>query len=400
MRDGWRHTTLGTFLTEIARPVAVDTLEEVRYAGVRWYTAGVYARETVPASEVKTKTLSQLRQGDVTYNRMWATKASFGVAGEDVDGCHVTNDFPIFAVDYTQANAVFVSLLFETPGFQAEAASRATGTTERRRLKQRDFLEIPITLPPLDEQRRIVDLITAVDDAVDAAEAEAAASITTRMSIANGVEGDATLLGDVLTEIVAGASPSALARPPRADEFGVLKVSAIGDDGFHEEESKTLDSSRQMPERARVQNGDLLMTRASGGIDRVGVTCVVATTAGNLFLSDKTFRLVPDRSRTTGEWLNTMLRTNAARAQIEALATGSDMRNLAQTRVRMISLPLPDLQTQHRQAGAFAELSRAAEAARGTADALRTLRADLLTALLSGGHEIPSSYDALLGEVA
>ena len=118
MRDGWRETTLGVFLTEIARPVEVADLEEVRYAGVRWYTEGVYAREPVPASEVKTRALTLLREGDVTYNRMWATKASFGVAGADVDGCHVTNDFPIFEIDTSQTSGAFVELLFESPGFQ------------------------------------------------------------------------------------------------------------------------------------------------------------------------------------------------------------------------------------------------------------------------------------------
>ncbi len=43
----------------------------------------------------------------------------------------------------------------------------------------------------------------------------------------------------------------------------------------------------------------------------------------------------------------------------------------------------------------------AAAAAREAAGALRALRSNLLTVLLSGEHEIPSSYDALLeGEAA
>src|SRR5690606_19048831 len=108
----------------------------------------------------------KLRTGDVTYNRMWATKASFGLAHEDVDGCHVTNDFPIFEVDTAETSGEYIELVFQTSAFQNEAATRATGTTERRRLKQRDFLNIPVALPPLDEQRRIVDLIAAVDDAI------------------------------------------------------------------------------------------------------------------------------------------------------------------------------------------------------------------------------------------
>lgn len=396
MREGWQCVTLGDALREIHRPVLVANLDEVHYAGVRWYAEGVYVREAVPASNVKAKSLTELRSGDVTYNRMWATKASFGVAHDDVDGCLVTNDFPIFSVNPATTLVRFVELLFQTSGFQAEAAARAIGTTERRRLKQRDFLMIPVTLPSIATQRRIVDLIAAIDDAIASADAEAKASAEAEMAIAQAVQGVPTELRLLLSRIEAGSSPRALDRPPLGGERGVLKVSAIGYSGFKPSESKALPDSTTMPERALVRSGDLLMTRASGTVDRVGITCLVSASTDNLYLSDKTLRLVPDTSRTSADWLNTMLRTDSARRQIAALATGSDMRNLSQEKARQISLPTPRPDVQIKQAAAFSQFHAAADAARATAEALLALRSNLLTVLLSGEHEIPSSYDQFL----
>ena len=71
-------------------------------------------------------------------------------------------------------------------------------------------------------------------------------------------------------------------------------------------------------------------------------------------------------------------------------------------RAELMSIEVPDIEPDE-QASIAADLDSmrdAADAARATADALRTLRSNLLTVLLSGEHEIPSSYDALLGEVA
>jgi len=124
---------LGEVLTQVSRPVAVADLDSVPYAGVRWYAGGVYERDVVDASSVKGKTLSRIHTGDIVYNRMWATKASFGVAGKDVDGCLVTNDFPSF-VTTGEALDRYVGLLFYDKAFQERASARATGTTERRRL--------------------------------------------------------------------------------------------------------------------------------------------------------------------------------------------------------------------------------------------------------------------------
>lgn len=153
MREGWTTRPLGDVLRQLWRPVSVADIEVVPFAGVRWYAEGVYHRDDQPAVAVKTKMLNRIEKGDVVYNRMWATKASFGVVGDDAHGCLVTNDFPIF--EATEAIlAGFVALLFQWKPFQAAAAGAATGTTERRRLNEKEFVRLRMPIPPIPEQRR------------------------------------------------------------------------------------------------------------------------------------------------------------------------------------------------------------------------------------------------------
>ncbi|WP_298944595.1 restriction endonuclease subunit S [uncultured Microbacterium sp.] len=92
----------------------------------------------------------------------------------------------------------------------AEIVTRMKGTANVS-LSITNLATVPVALPPLDEQRRIVDLIAAVDDAVDAAEAEAAATEdTTRATALQLIEetrGDALTLGDVATWRSGGTPP-------------------------------------------------------------------------------------------------------------------------------------------------------------------------------------------------
>jgi type I restriction enzyme S subunit len=397
MRDGWRESRFDAFLSEIARPVAVSSLDVVRYAGVRWYNEGVYAREPVPAAEVKTRTLTELRAGDVTYNRMWATKASFGVAGEDVDGCHVTNDFPIFEVDTSETSAAFVKLLFETPRFQMEAADRATGTTERRRLKQRDFLSIPATLPPRDEQRRIVDLVEAADDAVAAAEAEELGATSLLAEILDATaHGETAAIGS-LASIVSGASwGKGDVRKDAGDGVtSVLTIANTKPDGSISGETTLVHGLSTKV--ARLTASSLVVIRTNGNHNRIGNVYRVPEEHVGAAVSAFQFVVRPIEPEDS-DYLYWMMSAPSFQAAVTAEASGSTgLGNIAAGKLREMQVPWPaDPEARTARATTFARFAEVANTARETAVALRTLRSNLMTVLLSGEHEIPASYDALL----
>ena len=399
MREGWERVALDRLLRQISRPVNVADITEVPFAGVRWYAEGVYARDVVLAREVKTKTLNLLEAGDVTYNRMWATKASFGRVGTHVAGCLVTNDFPVFAVDTTRVLGEYVDLIFKTAAFQREASSRATGTTERKRLKEPEFLAIMVNLPPLAEQRRIVDLIGAVDEAIEAASAadEAADELLREVRDREFSRYPAKSIEVLIDSISGGRSPSAVDSPPNADQFGVLKISAVGRLGFQPKESKTVTAPGIFADSMRVGKGDILITRANTA-ERVGMVCRVDGNYPNLFLSDKTLRLTPS-AEVDPDCLVAALQTGEARRQLSAAGSGTSasMKNISQGNIRNLKVGWPnELSEQRNLVSLIARLAEARDDATNLADALRVLRTDLLTTLLSGAHEIPASYDRFL----
>jgi type I restriction enzyme S subunit len=163
-------------------PVAYDPEpdEIVRFAGVRWYGEGLFVREERDGSHVKGKCYP-LRPGLLVYNRLFAWKQSFAVVTPEFEGVVVSNEFPQFEVDEELARTKFVALVCASAKFAEVALMRSTGSTavSRNRLREVDFLDLEIPLPPLPEQDRIIvqheaDMVAA---AVAAETAKARSSV-------------------------------------------------------------------------------------------------------------------------------------------------------------------------------------------------------------------------------
>jgi len=407
MREGWRETTLGDVLRQVQRTVSKAERSVIPFAGLRWYAGGVYRRADIDAATVKTKTLNQLKLMDITYNRMWATKAAFGVVGPEADGCLVTNDFPTFRADIQRLLPGFIDLLFGQSSFQRWATALATGTTERRRLKEKDFLTIPILLPPLDEQRRIVDLIAAVDEAIEAAEAMKGAADQARHGLLGELLSEEraehegwrnTTLGEV-ADVVRGVSWSKDRETwsPEPSAVPVVRIGNVQLSGIDMRERLFVRAVSMRDLKAKAITPDtILMVGSNGNPERVGnVYLANNTLVGHLFASFIIGIRVSSgvSAAYVWRWLQ-QRRTQAAITEATAGSTG--LMNLSLIWLRNLPILLPPLDEQRRIVDIISAIDDQASTADSLTIALRTLRSALLSDLLSGDHEIPASYDALL----
>ena len=228
-------------------------------------------------------------------------------------------------------------------------------------LEEMQALQIP--LPPIAEQRRIVEALdaqfTRLDAAVAALErvrlgleryrgAVLQAAVDGRLGTGLRPSGwPQVSLGDLLSDIETGRSFKCIERPPEANEVGVVKVSAVTWGEFDSDESKTCADPSLVRPDFYVKEGDFLFSRANT-INLVGACVIVRRVTRRLMLSDKIlrFRLRDD----IGPWILLSLRSRAGRTEIERLATGNQesMRNIGQERIRQIRIRLPPKDEQAR----------------------------------------------------
>jgi type I restriction enzyme S subunit len=221
---------------------------------------------------------------------------------------------------------------------------------------------IQVLIAPSNEQLRIVNKLDAVLARADACREHLArvpdilkrfrqdvltAAISGTLTEEWRVERDRssssweqTTVGALIERIEAGLNVKCEERPPRENERGLVKISAVTWGSYNDNESKTLLAGKDVPELARIRLGDFLITRANT-LELVGACVIVHKVTRPVFLSDKVLRLVmPDAMK---PWLLYILQSRHGRKQIESLASGNQlsMRNLSQANLKSIIVPLP-----------------------------------------------------------
>ena len=318
------------------------------------------------------------------------------LAGPSLDG----NVYASFLIGVDPGPKVVPDYLWrylQSPRIQRAITDATAGTTGLKNLSLGWLRAMPVAVPPLAEQRRIVDLLGSADNVIQKARSinKAAWMVLSKLREQLIADASEVLLDDLIDGIDAGKSPLAVDRPPVTGERGVLKVSAVRPWGFEPTESKVVSETTTLPESSLVRHGDVLITRANT-LDLVALVCRVDWTPGNLYLCDKTLRLRP--RGVEPRYLVEALSTAAVRDQIRTAATGTSgsMKNISQESLRRLRVRAPAPARQLEIADLLSAVRGVASHAGSVESDGLVVRVALLDDLLRGNHAIPPSYDRLI----
>jgi type I restriction enzyme S subunit len=354
--------------------------------------------------------------GDIVFSKIDARSGAIGMLPATIAKAAVTAEFPVFVGNSEKLDSNFVQRVLRTSGFLTALRSKATGTSGRKRITPEAFLDLRVPLPALDEQRAIVAAYDAAmadaaakECAADAAEAQAMVDFEAALGFAppvplpdrpvfvaffkdfdrwshegvlRRIAGEATTvttwpmvqLREVVTDLENGWSPKCLDRPAEAEEWGVLKVSAASAGFYRETENKALPVSLRPRPTLEIRAGDVLITRASGVANLVGVSTYVESTQEKLLLCDKLFRIVfRPNSQIDPRFLAVVLRLNSVRSQIvrEFSTQSGMMKNVSKPILLSLVFPLPPLDDQLTLIEALETTRAAAKGLRAEAAAAR-----------------------------
>lgn len=385
-----RHLALREILTPHKPPsVTTEAGTTVRFAGVRWYGLGLFIREERDGADVPGKCFP-LKPGALVYNRLFAWKQSFAVVTDDFDGVFVSNEFPQFDVDPLCATPEFVALYCSSPRFAELAKGESTGAAavSRNRLKEADFLELPIELPSLRAQETIVDIMGRVTDAANTADAEADALRAVlrlrRAELIAGVDAD-PVRADSAFDIRLGRQRS----PERATGPSMtpyMRSANVGYDELRMDDVLSMDFNERERERYRLLDGDVLVSEGSASPTAVGMPAVWHDELdGPICFQNTLLRYraidgvtIPAFVR---HWCLWAFESGEFR---ETAGDAPGVRHIGFRKASAMSVRLPDLDEQEEIANVLDPMADAVAALRAEAERLLTLRGALLEALLAG----------------
>jgi type I restriction enzyme S subunit len=274
-----------------------------------------------------------------------------------------------------------------------------------------------VPMPPLSEQHAIAAVLDAVDDAIRKTEQVIAKLQQVKQGLLHdlltrGIDDNGELrdpgrhpeqfqdspLGKIpkdwkslamcegIDGIDAGWSPLCEETPPSVGDWGVLKVSAVSSGVFLASESKTLPKHLLPRTDIVVRDGDVVLTRANGVAELVGVTVEVTDSRSDrLMLSDKLLRLRPKKERVISPYLSLIMQSAMTRKQVMAIISGSSgQKNLSQEQVLSLKVLLPSVEEQAMISERIRDHSRRVLAEERNLKKLKSVKAGLAEDLLTG----------------
>lgn len=338
-----------------------------------------------------------------------------------------TNSTLVFSTGFAVLEATdkvdsrFLGYYCRSQLFVDEVVARSVGVSYPA-INASDIGNIPITLPPLEEQRRIADFLDAETARIDGIllKRDQQLSALSERIVALISEG---LIPGILTAPAKRPPwpwlPETLHDRPltklgyvsrlqhgltvdgqrRVDGDVVtrpyLRVANVQAGKLDLEAVSEITVPRRVAERSTLRSGDVLMTEG-GDLDKLGRGTVWRDEIPGCLHQNHVFAIRPDRDRLVPEYLAYMTQTVHGRCYFES--TGSRTTNLASTnshKIMAFPVPLPPVRVQREVVAelraAIEHSERAKAAIERQRSLLRERRQALITAAVTGQIEVATA---------
>lgn len=393
---GWLNNTLGHFINRAqgggtpSRDCPAYWSGDIPWASVKDISSGhAMPEETITKQGLENSSSHLISAG----TNILATRMAVGsVARYELDVA-INQDLVALVPDKSlDQSFLFYWLTANSEQFKAVA----TGTTVKG-LRREVLLSWPMLLPPLDEQRRIAEVLRSVDEAI-------LVSIKVCAQHRNLIqrEIDSAISRLVADEAIETVTLGQIAqvkggkRLPKGSRYEDLPtgnpyIRVTNWSDYKISSSDVLwisDEVASAIKRYTISTNDLFISIAGS----VGLVAFVPPELDGAYLTENAAKIIISKKDVVGSgFLLVALRSGFLRSQIhQQKGVGGGVPKLALFRIGNLVLPLPPIEKQREISAYYFALEAAEVRATATLNAWKSVRDHLATDLLSGSVRVPA----------
>lgn len=316
------------------------------------------ARSFITPEGVSRSATSIAEEGTV----LLVTRTSVGKVAVAGRGLAFSQDITAVTPNDDLATASYITqmLRMHRPTLERQARGATIKGVTRK-----DVASLEIPLPPLDEQQRIAAILDKADE-LRTKRREAIAHLDSlTQSIFHSMFGDPswsrTTLREASLRFIGGRNlVGSVTNSHRENK--VLKVNAVSSGSFEHLQTKPLPADYSPPLDHLVREGDLIVTRASGTKDLIGVATPVIHVQNNTYLPDKLWRVDMNTQIVVPTFFRFLTKAPAYREYVANAASGAaGVSNISQAKLLMFEFGLPPIELQQAFATRVAAVERLKE---------------------------------------
>ena len=383
-RSTWKRVSFGDVVNNVN-----ETVRDANAAGID----RIIAMEHLDPGELKMQRWGSIEDGTTFTRRVKPGQTLFGkrrayqrkVAYAECDAI-CSGDIYTFEADESQLLGEFLPFLVQSNEFFDHALDTSAGSLSPR-TNWRDLATFEFDLPPLDEQKRLADLLWAVErDSQAQAERVGALRDLRRAHLQQRMTEIASAAGTVKLD--------ALVEPGRPITYGILMpgsghpggvpVVKVKDfpDGYIHEDDLLLTTPELAHEyrRSTLRSGDLLIS-IRGTVGRLAEV-PLSLEGANITQDTARLSMAPEHDR---QYVRLVLESEFAQAQIRKQITGLAVKGLNIGALRKLQIPVPSAsEAELALVRESRQIDWAIARAAAAFQACRALRQSLLAAVFGG----------------
>jgi type I restriction enzyme S subunit len=167
VKHNWKTYRLGDFLERQYDSVTVEDFSKYKRITIKTKGQGIELRDEVEGLEIGTKNQFKVKANQFLLSKIDAMNGAFGIVPEECNEGIITGNFWTYNLDDKIIEREYLRLLCVKQVFTEFSIEASEGTTNRKYLRENKFLNLPISLPPLAEQQRIVAKIESVKNKIE-----------------------------------------------------------------------------------------------------------------------------------------------------------------------------------------------------------------------------------------
>ena len=163
----WEEIKLTDFLKFTPRPIEKPNTN-YHALGVRSHFKGLFNKFDSEPNKISMDTLYRVKRNDVVVNITFAWEGAMAIAEKEHDEGLVSHRFPTYLCDDSKINLHFFKYRFIQKDFLSALQLCSPGGAGRNRvLNKSAFLEISFSKPTLEEQTKIANFLSSIDQKIE-----------------------------------------------------------------------------------------------------------------------------------------------------------------------------------------------------------------------------------------
>lgn len=386
-------------LEKCSDSVAVIPSEMYREIGIRSHGKGIFHKEPVTGDSLGNKRVFWVKKNALVLNIVFAWEQAVAMTSNNEEGFIASHRFPMYIPKNNECNIDYIRRYFLTPKGKSllELASPG-GAGRNKTLGQKNFEELLLIVPEVNEQIKISKFLSSVDERIALQTKQYELLCQYKKGVMQRIfsqelrfkdedgEAFAEWESKLFTNIYKFISTNSLSRSELNYENGSIKNIHYGD--IHTKLSVNFDVKKEnipfiiksikVPDEQYCKENDLIIADASEDYKDVGKCIeIIATNDEKIVAGLHTFLARPqiDVARGFGGY---MMQSEIVRKPIKIMATGVSVLSISKKNLSNLQLKMPCKQEQTKIADFLTAIDDKITAAKKQLEQLKQWKQGLL----------------------